>query len=424
MDKKSIKTISPKISLLSAFIIHGCVEIPFFIFPVIVILVGADLFSDMGVLGWFGLGSIGTIGTMAAALPSPFFGRMADKYRRGLMMDLSLGFAIIGSITIGLFGESFLAMLIGVIFLGLGLSLYHPHGLSWISSAFENPVTKSYSSKYVRILSLHGVGGTFGASIGPLSVFFLINTIGWRQIYLLWSIPLVFVAIGFWFLIGQHELHIEHRNSSEIKDKEQFQNNILLKGNFSSVLVLIFAFIATMSLTRGMINFILSPFLSEVKNVEIATAALFVGLSTLVGASGEILGGILGDKYGERNVLSSFALIQVGLLLSIFIINEKIILLGLYILLGIASSLFWPSTNSLVAKNSTKRGRAFGWVMFFAHFFGALGPAVDGILLTLGSNQYLLIFSTACFSSVTGFLLLLLSERMDKKFSKNPTMLS
>ena len=61
-------------------------EIPFFIFPVIVLLVGKDIFPNLGVLSWIGLGAIGTIGTLAAGLPSPIFGRMADKYRRGTMM--------------------------------------------------------------------------------------------------------------------------------------------------------------------------------------------------------------------------------------------------------------------------------------------------------------------------------------------------
>ena len=76
------------------------------------------------------------------------------------------------------------------------------------------------------------------------------------------------------------------------------------KWDFSAVLFIIFAFITTLSLARGIMNFILSPFLSEVKDFNIATAALFIGISTLVGAFGEILGGFIGDRYGERVILS------------------------------------------------------------------------------------------------------------------------
>ena len=75
--------ISPRTSLFTALLIHCTVEIPFFIFPVILYYVGTDIFPTLGELSWIGLGSIGTVGTLAAALPSPFFGKIADKYRRG-----------------------------------------------------------------------------------------------------------------------------------------------------------------------------------------------------------------------------------------------------------------------------------------------------------------------------------------------------
>lgn len=404
------KTISPKISLISAFIIHGCVEIPYFIFPVIVILVGNDLFPDLGALSWIGLGALGTVGTLAAALPAPFFGRLADKYRRGVMMFISLLLAVLGSFSIGLLGESFFMMILGIIFLGLGISLYHPLGLSWITSAFEknDEKTRTYSSRYVRILALHGVGGTLGASIGPLSVYVLLSSLEWRQIYMFWSLPLMVVAVSFWITVARYEPKIEYIEKQPTNLGHKIDSPMF---DFSLLLFFIFAFITTLSLTRGMITFILSPFLSEVKNFEITTAALFMGLSTLLGAIGEILGGVLGDKYGERIVLSAFALIQVGILSLIFITEIQFILLILYIVLGINSALFWPSTNSLVAKNSNRRGIAFGRVILIANFFGALGPGIDGILLALDSNQYLMIFFFACTFSLIGFLFLLLSTR-------------
>lgn len=409
----SSKKISPRISLISAFIIHGCVEIPYFIFPVIVILVGNDLFPDLGALKWIGLGALGTVGTLAAALPAPFFGRLAEKYRRGVMMFISLLLAVLGSFSIGIFGESIIGMMGGIILLGLGISLYHPLGLSWITSAFEknDEKTRTYSSRYVRTLAFHGVGGTLGASIGPLSVYVLFHLLEWRQIYLYWSFPLIIIALGFWVLVARHEPMVERSfvskgQATNFVNKAKFSN-----FDFSLVLLFIFAFITTLSLTRGMINFILSPFLSEVKGFEIATAALFIGLSTLLGATGEILGGVLGDKYGERIVLSGFALIQVVLLILIFITETYLILLVLNISLFIINAFFWPSTNSLVAKNSNRRGIAFGRVILIANFFGALGPGIDGILLALAPNQYTMIFFVACTFSLMGFLFLLLSTR-------------
>ncbi|MFX1505272.1 MAG: MFS transporter [Promethearchaeota archaeon] len=398
------KTITPKISLISAVLIHCSVEIPFFIFPVILLLVGENLFPNLGDLRWIGLGSLGTIGTLAAGLPSPLFGRLADKYRKGTLMLISLIFAAFGAFIIGMFGDSYVVMLLGVVLLGSSLALYHPAGLSWISIVFEDPETHSYSKNYVRILAVHGVGGSVGSSIGPISVFFLIDLLSWRSIYLIWAFPLIFFAIAFWILIGRHEPHSDNSTPSSIQQilgdqEEKFSNNLQY-----SILFLTFIFIIAMSLTRGMINFILAPFLSEVKNFEISTAALYIGLSALVGSSGQVVGGIFGDTYGEKAVLSFTAAFQSLILLGIFFFTNNLVLLVFYILLGVMNALFWPSTNSLVAKNSVKRGRAFGWVMLVANFVGALGPSIDGFLRGVDPNQYTLIFGFAIFFSVCGFI--------------------
>jgi MFS family permease len=386
------------------------VEVPFFIFPVILILVGEDLFPSMGELSWIGLGVIGTFGTLAAALPSPYFGWLADRYRRGVMMAGSLLVVLIGSLMIGWWGNSFFVVFFGVILMGVGLALYHPPGLSWVSSAFEDPNTKSYSKNYVKILALHGIGGSLGASLGPLSVYFLINVLdSWQQVYLIWSIPLTVVMIGFWVLVGRKE----PKNSFQpiIATDPSYNNTSLSNNNnYHSKLYFIFFFIIMMSLTRGMISFILSPFLSETKNVVIATAALLIGISTLIGSTGQVFGGIIGDKYGETAILSATALIQVFVLSVIFFSVSIPVLFLFYILLGLLNALFWPSTNSIVAKNSKRRGSAFGYVMLSANLIGALGPVMDGILLVIDPNQYSLIFIFAGSFSLLAFISLVFLE--------------
>ncbi|MFX0185285.1 MAG: MFS transporter [Candidatus Hodarchaeota archaeon] len=410
MIKKQFHPISPRFSLFTAFLIHCSVEIPFFIFPVIVLLVGNDLFPNIGVYSWIGLGALGTIGTLAAGIPSPYFGRLADKYRRGVLMFISLLLGALGSLLIGLWGNFFLVMAISVILMGIGLALYHPPGLSWVSTAFEeDSETHTYSSNYVKILALHGIGGSLGASIGPLSVYFFLDSLGWRQIYLFWSIPLTIIALGFWVFVGRHEPLRKSSPSFLLKKNSQEEKIKFLNWRNFSPLILIFCFIITMSITRGMVNFILAAFLSETKDIQMATAAFFIGFSTLIGAIGQVSGGFFGDKYGEKAVLSITAIVQVIVLMGIFLINHNMLLLILYVFLGVINALFWPSTNSLVAKNSSQQGVAFGFVMLSANIVGALGPSIDGFLLVINPN-YFFIFSIACLFSFVGFVFMLLLE--------------
>ena len=155
-------------------------------------------------------------------MPSPFFGKLADNRRRGVMMTLSLVLTTIGTIIIGFWGKFFVMMLCGVVFLGLGVSLYHPPGLSWVTTAYEDPITHSLSSKYNQVLALHGIGGGLGASLGPISVYFLLGTLTWQELYLFWTIPLIIITIVFWIFVGRYEPE-NHR--SVVKMASKLVNN-------------------------------------------------------------------------------------------------------------------------------------------------------------------------------------------------------
>lgn len=420
MAKTANAKISPKINLLSAVLVHATVEIPFFIFPVVVLLVGDDLFQNIE-FGWIGLGVLGTVGTLAVGLPSPFFGTLSDKYRRGSMMAFSLVLGSIGTLIIGLAGDSIVFMLLGILLMGLGVSLYHPPGLSWVSIGLDDPAKRSSSPNLNRILAIHGIGGTFGAAIGPLSVYFLIDTISWQEIYLMWSIPLAAVALGFWILVGRYESPSEASLPSKRANvaPQPDVSEQTLNGNNTTVLI-IFSFMLAMSLTRGMINFILSPFLIEEKQFQTSQAAFYVGFSTLLGSIGQFIGGFLGDRYSERIVLSYSAALQVVVLAGIYIMEVHSILFVFYILLGVATATFWPATSSLIAKSATHRGKAFGWFLLIANVIGAMGPAIDGILLSIDTNSYLLIFGLAGFSSICAFISMLFLWKIEKSNATAP----
>lgn len=406
-------------SLLSAFLVHAFVEIPYFIFPIIVLAVGEDL--DFGPYMWIGLGTLGTFSTLAAGLPSPLFGWLSDRYRRGSMMALSLVLSGVGALIIAFFGYSFIGLALGIILLGIAISLYHPPGLSWVSAAFVNPEEQSYSSYFNRILGLHGVGGTIGAALAPLSIYLLIDFIHWRQIYFIWAIPIFIVAIGFWAFVGRQEPQIELSTSDvrSIREFRIFKRNSTWKQSLNSTVLLIFVFMFLMSLTWGMTSFILSPFLSEVKYFKISQAALFIGISHLIGASGQVIGGILGDKYNEKVALSVAAILQAFVLIGVYIFTHQIILFTLYITLFIVNAIFWPSTNSFLAKNTKRRGSAFGGFMLIVNVVRALGPSIDGLLITFDPSNYFLIFSFATLFSMAAFVTLLPVKSNSKEKFEN-----
>ena len=401
------KKISAKNSLISSFFVHLFVEIPYFIFPVLILVVGEDL--NLGEFMWIGLGSIGTLGALAAGLPAPLVGWFSDRSRRGMMMCLSLILSALGAFIIGLFGTSLVIILFSFGLIGLGIGLYHPPGLSWVASAYKDEEKGGYSPYINRILGVHGVGGTIGSAIGPISVFFLLNIMNWRQIYLIWSFPLFLLSVLFWVFVARFESPRERKKNILVKN-ESANFQIKFKSHISPTLLIIFVFMVLMSLTWGMVNFVLAPFLSEVKGFDISHAALFIGVSHLFGASGQLLGGVIADKYSEKVALLFASALQGIAILGIYILKPPVILFALYMILFIVNAIFWPTTNSLLAKNTTQIGSAFGGFMLTVNVVRAAGPTIDGFLITLNPGNYLLIFFFAVIFSTAAFLTLTLMK--------------
>lgn len=402
--------ISPKLTLISAFIVHALVEVPYFIFPVIVLVVGRDL--DLGELKWIGLGALGSLSALSAGLPAPFFGWLADRHKRGVLMVGSLLFSFLGATTIGFFGTSFLVLAIALVLLGLGIALYHPAGLSWIATAYSSADGGSYSPHFNRILGIHGVGGTIGSALAPITVYFLIDIIHWRQIYLLLGILTLIVAIGFWFLIGRDELHVNGQDSSGQSSQETRPlGNWVEKRDGRTVsksVSLIFIFMFFFAFAYGMISFILAAFLSEIQGFQIAEAGLFIGVTHLLGASGQIVGGELGDRYGEKLALTFATGLQIVLLFGIYTLTFPISLFVVYLTFFAGNAIFWPVTNSFLAKHIKHKGSAFGGFMLTVNVVRGLGPGIDGILLTYDPQKYFLIFVVAVLLFCGAFVTLML----------------
>ncbi len=404
--------IHPNTTLASAFLVHLFVEAPYFIFPVLILVIGEDL--NLGDFMWIGLGSIGTIGALAAGLPAPLFGWLSDRYQRGVMMCISLVLSASGALLIGLFGSSFLVIIIGYGIIGLGVGLYHPPGLSWVTSAFKDEEKGEYSNYLNRILGIHGVGGTIGSAIGPISVFFLLDFMDWRVIYLIWSIPLFILSLIFWIFVARFETSSKQREIFNSSNRT-IKLYSLLKLNLKDNLVLIFLFMIMMSLTWGMTNFILAPFLFDIKGFEISYAALFIGVSHLFGASGQILGGIIADKYSEKIALLFASALQSIVILGIYVLNLPLQLFFLYMILFIVNAIFWPITNSFLAKNTIQIGSAFGGFMLTVNVVRAVGPSIDGFLITYFPSEYLLIFLLGILFSTIAFVTLLPIESKQAK---------
>jgi MFS family permease len=83
-----------------------------------------------------------------------------------------------------------IVFIVAISLLSVNTTIYHP-ALYSFTTKIVKPGDRS------KALGIHGAGGTFGMSIGPISLSILMGLLAfsWRQVYLYWFIPIILGAI-------------------------------------------------------------------------------------------------------------------------------------------------------------------------------------------------------------------------------------
>ncbi len=342
--------------------------------------------------------TIPLIGSLLIYLPS---GLLADKIKHKIQIAMSLGLAAIAAILINS-ADSFLLLVLPV-FLVLGSSqLMHPPLLSAVSEMFP----EQYRS---RSLGIQNAIGAVGIALGPLSLWLLLESHGWRFVYLLWSIPAIVLALVIFIAKNREEEKV-----TDLPDPIPRKNNLrellgLLSGGF---LILLIA-----NSVQGMgvksVSTFFTTYLFTIRDIPNNLSSLLVGLGMLIGAGGTLLGGFLGDKVGNiRWLTMGFIGCAVSLVSVPF--GSMGILIVSYLLYSFFVESTIPTMLSLVARFSpiSRRGVAYG--IFFLPFgiVGAIAPTVAALLAdTIGIGSIFL-FSIGLFI-VTIILIQILKEKKE-----------
>jgi sugar phosphate permease len=144
-------------------------------------------------------------------------------------------------------------------------------------------------------------------------------------------------------------------------------------------------------------------FLVEDKLINEATAAFYLSLLTLIGLPGTLLGGIGGDRYGEKRILIlAYMCATLGLTLVYLVQNPLLIPLALLVL-AIGSNAAMPSINSLTAKvvPLKARGKAYGLTFLFPVAIGAIAPPIAATLIDISGFNLLFAVAISFFAMAT-----------------------
>lgn len=336
----------------------------------------------------------------SASIFQPLVGYYTDKHPKPFSQVYGMLFSLAGIVSLS-FADNFYWILLSVVFIGTGSSIFHPE-----SARISNLAS---GGKRGLAQSIFQVGGNFGTALGPLLVALIVVPHGQRHI--LWFIIAAMIGlaiiskIAFWY--RDHLVYRKNKVQPFInlhnlpKRKVQVSIAILLIVIFSK-------FFYSASLSSYYTFYIIDKFHLSIKEAQFH---MFIYL--IAYAVGTILGGPLGDKIGRKYViwLSVFGAAPFALLLpyvNLFWTDVLMVVIGIIISSAFPAILVYA--QELLPK---KLGMVSGLFYGFAFGMGALGSALLGNLADATSIQY--VYHVCSFLPLIGIICYFLPNLKSKK---------
>lgn len=301
---------------------------------------------------------------MAASILQPFVGFYTDKKPQPYSQIYGMFFTLSGIILLS-YASNFYIIIISVILVGIGSSIFHPEAsrISFLASGGKRGLAQS----------VFQLGGNAGTAIGPLLVALLVVPNSQRYILFFVIIAalalLVLGRIARWYA---NHLTLRAKKKVEVVLPDLSKSRIIL--SVIILLVLIFSKFFYMASMSSYFTF----YLIEKFNLSVQDAQFHLFLFLASCALGTLLGGPLGDKFGRKYVIW-FSVLGAAPF-ALFLPYADLFWTGiLSVVIGIIISSAFPAilvyAQELLPK---KLGMVSGLFYGFAFGMGGLGSALLG----------------------------------------------
>jgi len=301
---------------------------------------------------------------MAASILQPFVGLYTDKKPQPYSQIYGMLFTLFGIVLLS-FADHFYIIIISVILVGIGSSIFHPEAsrISFLASGGKRGLAQS----------VFQLGGNAGTAIGPLLVALLVvpNSQKYILVFVIIATIALFVLrhIAVWY---DNHLTLRSKKKVEIILPDLSQKKIVI--SVIILLVLIFSKFFYMASMSSYFTF----YLIEKFNLSVQDAQFHLFLFLASCAVGTLMGGPMGDKFGRKYVIwfSVLGAAPFALLLpyvDLFWTGFLSVIIGLIISSAFPAILVYA--QELLPK---KLGMVSGLFYGFAFGMGGLGSALLG----------------------------------------------
>ncbi|HRO38962.1 MAG: MFS transporter [Flavobacteriales bacterium] len=227
---------------------------------------------------------------MTASILQPFVGMYTDKRPRPYSLMMGMVFSMLGIVALWQ-ARSFLALLLAVMLVGMGSSVFHPE-----SSRMANAAA---GGKRGLAQSVFQLGGTFGSSLGPLLAALIVvplglKSLGWFTVIPVIAIPVLY-RVGTWY---KRTAAIRARRPH----KEVLPHGIPPAVIRRSIIILLVLVFSKQFYLTGMSSYY-TFYLMDKFGLSVQDAQIHLFIFLLAAAIGTYIGGPVGDRYGRKYVI-------------------------------------------------------------------------------------------------------------------------
>ena len=351
------------------------------------------ILKDSYALSFTEIGLITMTWQVTASILQPLIGLAIDRKPQPFSLAFGMGSTLLGLLLMAA-ATSFPALLVSVIFIGIGSSIFHPEA--------SRVARMASGGQHGMAQSLFQVGGNIGSAIGPLLAAFIIlpggqPAVAWFALLALLAMILL-TRVGFW-------TRAQGRRSTTIKTTKPVRYSPRRVALALSILaLLVFSKFLYMANLSSFYTF----YLIETFGVSVRDAQLYLFIFLGAVAVGTIIGGPIGDRIGRRTVIwiSILGVLPFTLLLPFANLEGTV---ALSILIGLILSSAFPAivvfAQELVPnKVGTVSGLFFG----FAFGMGGLGAALLGYVADQTSIDF--VYHLAAYLPAIGLLAMFLPK--------------
>ncbi len=325
-------------------------------------------------LSIYQLGVLAAIPPLCQALLSIPSGMLTDRVGSKRILLVSLAFAVIGSL-LAATASGPLMLILAASLVYLNTTIYHPASYSFTTRLFD------YGDR-PKALGIHGAGGTFGVSLGPLTLSIFIGLLGltWRHVYLFWAVPIGLGAVLVMRLKGGQENDDTNGRDSLTELDVTEPNSLMTTG-----LMIFLIFTAIRTIAGQMIDTFMPLFIVDEKGFTVEQMGAVVSSRSLTGLLAAPLGGFLAARFGSQKWLATSIIMSLVMLSLVTVVPGGILFVIMYMAYGFVGTLGMAARSTLIANLTPSSRRGVGYALLFlpGSIMGAIAPMVAANLIEL-----------------------------------------